>query len=96
MAGVEHVQGKRENNRAEVSHQPARRRERQLRRFKSHRHAQRLLSTHGPISNLFRIGRQLLNATHYRELRDRSFTMWNDVSYVAKNDMSILLILGGS
>jgi putative transposase len=82
MPGVEHVQGKRENNRAEVSHQPTQQRERQMRRFKSSRHAQRFLSAHGPINNLFRIGRHLLKATHYRELLDRSFTMWNEVSYV--------------
>jgi putative transposase len=82
MPGVEHVQGKRENNRAEVSHQPTRQRERQMRRFKSSRHAQRFLSVHGPINNLFRVGRHLLKATHYRELRDRSFTMWNEVSYI--------------
>ena len=82
MPGVKHVQRKRENNRAEVSHQPTRQRERQMRRFKSRRHAQRFLSAHGPINNLFRIGRHLLKATHYRELLDRSFTMWNEVSYV--------------
>ena len=84
MLGVEHVQGKRENNRAEVSHQPTRQRERQMRRFKSHRHAQRFLSAQGPINNLFRIGRHLLNARHYRELLDRSFTMWNEVTCVQK------------
>ena len=39
------------NNRAEVSHQPTRQRERQMRRFKSPRHAQRFLSVHGPINN---------------------------------------------
>ena len=81
-AGVDRVQGKRENNRAEVSHQPVQQRERHMRRFKSHWHAQMFLSAHGPIINLFRIGRHLLKATHYRELRDRSFTMWNEVSYV--------------
>jgi len=82
--GVEYTQGKRENNRAEVSRQPTRQRERQMRRFKSHRHAQQFLSAHGPINNLFRIGRHLLKATHYRELRERSFTSWNEVSYVQK------------
>ena len=84
MPGVKHVQRKRENNRAEVSHQPTRQRERQMRRFKSRRHAQRFLSAHGPINNLFRIGRHLLKASHYRELRDRSFAAWNEVSYVQK------------
>ena len=38
---VEHRQSRYLNNRAEVSHQPTRRRERQMKRFKSARHAQR-------------------------------------------------------
>jgi transposase-like protein len=44
MPGVEHRQHKALNNRAENSHQPTRRRERQMKRFKSARHAQRFLS----------------------------------------------------
>jgi len=44
------------NNRAEVSHQPTRQRERQMRRFKSAAQAQRFLSLHGVIQNLFRVG----------------------------------------
>ena len=46
MPGVEHRQHKGLNNRAENSHQPTRRRERQMKRFKSARHAQRFLSAH--------------------------------------------------
>jgi len=41
MPGVEHRQHKGLNNRAEVSHQPTRQRERQMRRFKSSGQAQR-------------------------------------------------------
>jgi putative transposase len=47
LPSVEHGQSRYLNNRAEVSHQPTRRRERQMKRFKSARHAQRFLSTHG-------------------------------------------------
>src|SRR5215468_9047579 len=43
-----HEQGLRQNNRAENSHQPVRRRERKLQRFKSARSAQRFLSRCGP------------------------------------------------
>ena len=43
LPGVEHRQSRYLNNRAEVPHQPTRRRERQMQRFKSARHAQRLL-----------------------------------------------------
>jgi putative transposase len=45
MPGVEHRQHKRLNNQAENSHQPTRRRERIMKRFKSPRHVQRFLST---------------------------------------------------
>ena len=44
------------NNRAEVSHQPTRQRERQMRGFTSRVHAQRFLHIHGVIQNLFRVG----------------------------------------
>jgi putative transposase len=41
LPGVEHRQSRYLNNRAEVSHQPTRRRERQMQRFKSPRQAKR-------------------------------------------------------
>ena len=69
-----------ENNRAEVSHQPTRQRERQMRRFKSAWHAQRFLSVHGLVQNLFRVGRHLLRAVHHRSLRTRSFRAWDEVT----------------
>ena len=54
MPGVEHRQHKGLNNRAENSHQPTRRRERIMKRFKSAGQAQRFLSVHGQVANLFR------------------------------------------
>jgi len=57
LPGVEHRQSRYLNNRAEVSHQPIRRRERQMQRFKSARHAQRFLSTHSRIHNHFQLRR---------------------------------------
>jgi putative transposase len=72
MPGVEHRQHKGLNNRAENSHQPARRRERQLKRFKSARHAQRVLSAHDGINNLFHLRRDHLPAVHYRAARDQA------------------------
>jgi putative transposase len=71
------------NNRAEVSHQPTRRRERQMQRFKSARHAQRLLSSHGQIHNLFQHRRHLLTADDHRTAWDRAFRTWCDVTGVA-------------
>jgi putative transposase len=70
------------NNRAEVSHQVTRQRERQMRQFKSPGHAQRFLSVHGLIQNLFRIGRHLLRAVSYRLVRTRSFSAWNAIAGV--------------
>jgi len=80
MPFVVHSTMQYENNRAEVSHQPTRQRERQMRRFKSVRHAQRFLSVHGLVQNLFRVGRHLLRAVHHRVLRTRSFRVWDAVT----------------
>ena len=80
MPSVVHSTRQYENNRAEVSHQPTRQRERQMRRFKSAAHAQRFLSVHGPVQNLFRVGRHLLRAVHHRLLRTRSFRIWDKVT----------------
>ena len=68
------------NNRAEVSHQPTRRRERQMQRFKSAAQAQRFLAVHGLVGNLFRVGRHLLRAVHHRLFRERAFQVWNAVT----------------
>ena len=68
------------NNRAEVSHQPTRQRERQMRRFKSAVHLQRFASVHGVVQNLFRVGRHLLRAAHHRLLRTRAFVEWEAVT----------------
>jgi putative transposase len=73
MPSVVHSTRQYENNRAEVSHQPTRHREGQMRRFKSTAQAQRFLSVHGIVRNLFRVGRPLLRAAHHRMLRTRSF-----------------------
>ena len=56
----EHRQHKGLNNRAENSHQPTRRRERNMKRFKSPRHLQRFVSIHDPIANLFHFPRNSL------------------------------------
>jgi putative transposase len=83
IPGVEHRQSRYLNNRAEVSHQPTRRRERQMQRFQSARHAQRFLSSHGPIHNLFQLRRHLLTANEHRAARDRAFQTWRDVAGLA-------------
>ncbi len=80
MPSVVHDTRRYANNRAEVSHQPTRQRERQMRRFKSPEHAQLFLSVHGIIQNLFRLGRHLVSAANHRMLRDRSFCMWRQAT----------------
>ena len=82
MPSVVHCTDRYANNRAEVSHQPTRERERQMRRFKSAAHAQRFLSVHGPVQNHFRVGRHLLRAVHHRLLRTRAFGVWREVTCV--------------
>ena len=82
LPGVEHRQSRYLNNRAEVSHQPTRRRERQMQRFKSARQAQRFLSTHGRIHNHFQLRRHRLSAVDYRTVRDDAFRTWRDVAGV--------------
>ena len=79
MPSVIHDTGRYENNRAEVSHQPTRQRERQMRKFKSPAQAQRFLSVHGVVRNLFNVGRHRLRASNYRLLRDRAFAVWCEV-----------------
>ncbi len=68
------------NNRAEVSHQPTRQRERQMRGFKSAGQAQRFLSVHGVVQNLFRVGRHLVSSANHRMLRERSLRAWRQVT----------------
>jgi putative transposase len=64
------------NNRAELSHQLTRVRERGMRRFKSTQQAQRFLSVHAAVYNLFNLGRNLISAEHYRLIRQRAFASW--------------------
>ncbi len=80
MPSVAHDTSQYANNRAEVSHEPTRLRERGMRRFKSMAQAQRFLSVHGITQNLFRVGRHLLRAANYRMLRARAFVVWNAVT----------------
>lgn len=77
-------QGQRLNNRAGVSHQRTRQRERHMRCFKSPGQAQHFLVVHGPINNLFGLGRHLLPARHYRTLRTQAVTAWGEVTGLQK------------
>ena len=67
-------------NKAELSHQPTRVRERVMRRFKSTQQAQRFLTVHAAVYNLFNLGRHLVSARNYRVFRSRAFASWNCIS----------------
>jgi putative transposase len=82
MPAVEHRRHKGLNNRAENSHQPTRRRERQMKRFKSAGQAQRFLSAHDQISNLFHLRRDHVTAAEHRVARMQAFQVWAEISSV--------------
>ena len=77
---IEHRQHKRLNNGAENSHQPTRRRERIMKRFKSSRHVQRFVSIHDQIANLFHFSHHSLTSAEYRILRAEAMTVWQEVA----------------
>ena len=64
------------NNRAELSHEPTRVRERGMRKFKSIEQAQRFLGAHAAVYNLFNLGRHLISAENYQYFRLRAFATW--------------------
>ena len=66
------------NNRAEVSHQHIRVRERGMRRFKSTRQVRRFLGVHSTVYNLFNLGRHLVSAEHHRNLSRDAFARWTE------------------
>ena len=65
-----------ENNRAEQSHESTKVSERGMRRFKSVGQVQRFVAAHAVVSNLFNLGRHLVRAQHYRDLRISAFEEW--------------------
>jgi putative transposase len=79
LGGV-HRQGLRANNRTENSHQPVRRRERKMQRFKSVGSTQRFLVIHAATYNVFYHQRHLLRRSDYKHLRFGAFVTWAQVS----------------
>src|SRR5205085_10190849 len=73
-----HEQGLRANNRAENSHQPVRRRERKMQRFKSAASAQRFLNMHAAVHNTFNLQRHLISRSTLRIFRAEAAAQWQD------------------
>ncbi len=47
-----------------------------MRRFKSAQQVQRFLNVHAEVYNLFNLGRHLVSAKYYRQLREFAFASW--------------------
>jgi transposase-like protein len=73
---ADHDTGQYKNNRAENSHQPVRRRERKMQRFKSPGSALRFLSIHSVVYNLFNIQRHLISRKTNRQFREEAMSDW--------------------
>ena len=71
------------NNRAENSHQPLRQRERRMKRFKSPGSAQRFLSIHAAVYNVFNIQRHLTSRRTLRAFRDQAMLTWRQATVAA-------------
>jgi len=82
LPDVRHRTSRYLNNRAENSHRPTRRRERQMQRFKSPGQAQRFLSAHAMIYGPFRPHRHLMTAGEYRRARAKAFRVWRQETCV--------------
>ena len=67
------------NNRAENSHQPFRRRERAMERFRRMRTLQKFVAVHGTVHNHFNQERHLISRDLYRERRSAALAEWSEV-----------------
>ena len=68
--------GRRLNNRAENSHQPFRRRERAMQRFRSKKTLQKFSSIHGQVHNHFNQERHLVGRQEFKQRRLAARTEW--------------------
>jgi transposase-like protein len=78
-----HEEGLRANNRAENSHQPVRRRERKMQGFKSAKSAQRFVSVHAAVYNIFNVQRHLMSRPTHRRFRTSAQQSWNAATAAA-------------
>jgi putative transposase len=75
-AADRHEVGGRLNNRAENSHQPFRRRERAMQRFRSMKTLQKFSSVHAQVHNQFNQERHLVTRQVYKQRRSIALTEW--------------------
>jgi putative transposase len=72
-----HAKGLRQNNRAENSHQPVRRRERKMQRLKSPGSAQLFLSSHAAVYNTLNVQRHLISRRTLRGAGAGAMEQWH-------------------
>ncbi len=80
---AQHIDNKRANNRAENSHQPVRRRERKMQKFKSPGSAQKFLNIQSATYNTFYVQRHLLTRASFKQHRTEAFEVWKNASAAA-------------
>jgi len=68
------------NNRAENSHQPFRRRERAMQRFRAVRSLQKLAAAHASIHNHFNLDRHLNPGDIFKQNRSAALTEWRQLA----------------
>ena len=76
VAAERHEVSGRLNNRAENSHQPFRRRERAMQRFRSPKTLQKLSSVHAQVHNQFNQERHLVTRQVYKQRRSAALAEW--------------------
>jgi putative transposase len=75
-AADRHEVGGRLNNRAENSHQPFRRRERAMQRFRSMKTLQKFSAVHAQVQNQFNQQRHLVTRQVYKQRRSAAMAEW--------------------
>jgi putative transposase len=78
-AAERHEVGGRLNNRAENAHQPFRRRERAMQRFRSTRTLQKFSSVHAQVHNHFNQERHLVARQLYKQRRSAALAEWRSL-----------------
>ena len=78
-AGERQVTGCWENNRVENSHQPFRRRERAMLRFRRMHSLQKFVAVHGSVHNLFNTERSLPSRNTYKQARTAALAEWRQL-----------------